>query len=345
MGIRKLARELELSIGTVSRALNDRPDVNEATRRRVKAAALAAGYEPNQAGRSLRKGCTGVVAAIIPSAGVMPSAEGTFFHVLEGVRRTLVGEGLDLIVLLRGPAEDPLAHLQRIVSRRLADGLIITQTRPLDPRIPYLAEAGMRFVAFGRSAGCEGHPWVDFDFETAAVEAARLFVESGHRRIALVVNEHGLNYNAILRGAFRTAAGKLGLPAGAASTLETRDGLPTAEARAALADPATAPTAFLAGNESIAAGLYAELAALGRPVGAATAVVSALPALTPEAHVPALTSFDTSLEAVGRALAVQLLARLPGLEPRRAPPCAPAPTRLVTRASHILRPAPLAALG
>ena len=43
MGIRQLAHELQLSIGTVSRALNDRPDVNDETRARVKEAAMRAG--------------------------------------------------------------------------------------------------------------------------------------------------------------------------------------------------------------------------------------------------------------------------------------------------------------
>ena len=69
MGIRQLANELQLSIGTVSRALNDRPDVNPETRARVKAAAARAGYVPNQSGRSLRSGRTGMVAAVIPTRG------------------------------------------------------------------------------------------------------------------------------------------------------------------------------------------------------------------------------------------------------------------------------------
>lgn len=43
-GIRRLAQHLDISIGTVSRALNGRPDVNEETRRRVLEAAERLGY-------------------------------------------------------------------------------------------------------------------------------------------------------------------------------------------------------------------------------------------------------------------------------------------------------------
>ena len=55
-GIRDLARHLDISIGTVSRALNDKADVNPETRERVREAAAKLGYSPNQSGRSLRRG-------------------------------------------------------------------------------------------------------------------------------------------------------------------------------------------------------------------------------------------------------------------------------------------------
>lgn len=60
-GIRQLAEYLDISIGTVSRALNSKPDVNEETRRRVLAAAKELGYVANQSGRSLRQGETKVI--------------------------------------------------------------------------------------------------------------------------------------------------------------------------------------------------------------------------------------------------------------------------------------------
>ncbi|MBP7001418.1 LacI family DNA-binding transcriptional regulator [Amaricoccus sp.] len=334
MGIRTLARELDLSIGTVSRALNGRPDVNESTRARVKAAAAAAGYEPNQSGRSLRKGCTGMVAALVPTSVIGPQVDSIFGRVFEGVRRTLHREDVDLMVLFRGPEEDPLANLQRVVSRRIADAIILTQTRRHDPRIACLEATGTRFVCFGRSADPGSHPWVDFDFETAAAEAARAFAAAGQRRLALVTNEFDLNYNDILRRVFRAEAERLGVEA---QILATRAYRLTDDSRAALADPGRAPTAFLAGNETIAAGLYRELAALGRPVGRSSSMICALPALAPGAVAPTLSSFETDLDAVGCALGRHLLAILPGFGPRRAPPVGPTPGRLVLRGSETAR--------
>ena len=114
--------ELNLSIGTVSRALNDRPDVNPETRARVKAAAAELGYVPNQSGRSLRSGRTGIVAAVIPTQGFAPSADAGLFTVLEGARRTLRAPGArpDRAVPRpgRGPAGEPAAYRAAAHRRR-----------------------------------------------------------------------------------------------------------------------------------------------------------------------------------------------------------------------------------
>ena len=67
-GIRQLAEHLDISIGTVSRALNGKPDVNEETRKRVLAAAEELGYVANQSGRSLRQGTTNVIGLMIESS-------------------------------------------------------------------------------------------------------------------------------------------------------------------------------------------------------------------------------------------------------------------------------------
>ena len=122
---------------------------------------------------------------MIPSRDFSTSSDSGLFAVLEGARRTLRAHALDLIVLFRGPDEDPLANLQRIVQRRIADAVIISQTTPADPRLAYLKAAGVDYVAFGRSAGLDDYPFVDFDFEAMAAEAARLFVAGGHERVAL----------------------------------------------------------------------------------------------------------------------------------------------------------------
>lgn len=333
MGIRKLASELQLSIGTVSRALNDRPDVNPETRARVKAAAALAGYVPNQSGRSLRSGRTGIVAAVIPSRDFSTSSDSGLFSVLEGARRRLREHALDLIVLFRGPDEEPLENLRRIVQRRIADAVIISQTAAADPRLAYLKAAGIDYVAFGRSAGIDGYPFVDFDVEAMAAEVARLFAADGHERVALAASAARLNYERLIFDALRAQLARLGRDPQAVAWLPLHAGTITDDTRAVFEE--AAPTAVLVAHECFAAALYGELAGRGLEVGRDVSVVCTFPTLDTRGLLPALSHFEADLEGVGTALAERLIALLPDAPPELAVPVATlVPLRFVPRASH-----------
>jgi DNA-binding LacI/PurR family transcriptional regulator len=335
MGIRQLAHELQLSIGTVSRALNDRPDVNDETRARVKEAAVRAGYVPNQSGRSLRSGRTGIVAAVIPTRTFASTTDSGLFDILEGARRTLRQHALELIVLFRGPEEDPLENLQRTVQRRIADAVIVSETVARDPRIAYLKACGMDYVALGRSSGIEDYPFVDFDCESMARDAVRLFVGDGHRRLAVAVSDPALNYEIATAQEFRAEAGRQGLAAEAAEVLPTRGGRLTAAGLARFADPARAPSAILATHECIAATLYGDLGGLGLEIGRDVSVVCTFPAVDTRSLVPALSHFSADLDAVGIALAETLVGLLPEAPAElRAPRSRLVPLAFAPRDSH-----------
>lgn len=306
MGIRRLAEELQLSIGTVSRALNDRPDVNPETRARVKAAAVRSGYVPNQSGRSLRSGRTGISAAVIPSQAGGEGCDAGLFTVLEGLRHGLHRNGLDLIVLFRGPDEDPLQHLQRIVQRRIADSVVISQTTPGDSRITFLKATGVEYVAFGRSAGIDGYAFVDFDFEAMAVDAARRFVADGHRRFGVVTGEGLLNYQAVIVAAFQGEVVRLGLPPETVRLVPLAGRDPTDAALESIAGPA-APTAFLATHESLAMALYRAFGRTGQRVGDDVAVICTFQPFEARSLTPRLGYYEGDLAEVGRELALRLV--------------------------------------
>ena len=151
VGIRDLARHLDISIGTVSRALNDRADVNPLTRQRVREAAAKLGYSPNQSGRSLRRGKTDLVAMIVPSRSDDTLINTVFLSVLDGLKRRFGQDDLDLAIFLEGEKEDRLATLRRVTERGLADALIVADTRGADPRVEYLTNcAGPSSPSAGR---------------------------------------------------------------------------------------------------------------------------------------------------------------------------------------------------
>lgn len=316
-GIRDLARHLDLSIGTVSRALNDKADVNPETRRRIREAAALLGYSANQSGRSLRRGQTDLVGVIIPTGRDQSLIDPVFLSVLDGLRHHLSGYGLDLAIFLHGEDEELFGSLRRVTERGLVDGVIISNTQRIDPRIDYLIERKRPFVAFGRSQSRGDHPWVDPDFACAVESAIDMLVALGHRRIALLLPLRDTNYVHLIGAAYRDAIAKRGLIA-PPEFLQWRESGESGgyAAGAALLAMKERPTAILLSDAMQAVGLYRRLSDAGLAPGRDISVVGVLPETRAQILSPALTSFQTDWNAIGARLGEALMAAMARPSPR-----------------------------
>ncbi|GLQ08792.1 transcriptional regulator [Devosia yakushimensis] len=314
VGIKRLAEHLNISIGTVSRALNGKPDVNEQTRQRVLEAASALGYVPNQAGRALRKGSTGVVGFMMQTGSEITGEGDVFFmSVFDGVQTVFARHQLDLVALLCSSEEDPDAYLQRVVARGFADALIISATKRHDHRIDYLAEQGIPFIALGRSLTDAGHPWLDLDFEGMAEAGATRLIEKGHRRIGVFAPIDDTNLGFVFVDSYRKTLERHGIAYDPDLVFRTypneRGGHQIARAIAAMPQDKR-PTGFVLINEKLSVGLYGGLHEAGLAPGRDIAIIGRD---STHAHylMPKLTCFSLSLRDLGIALAEALLATMP----------------------------------
>ncbi|MCA1449883.1 LacI family DNA-binding transcriptional regulator [Ensifer sp. IC3342] len=314
-GIRRLAQHLDISIGTVSRALNGKPDVNEETRRRVLQAATELGYVPNQSGRSLRQGTTNIIGFMIQTGTEITGQGDIFFmSVFDGVQAVFARHKLDLVALLCSSQEDPNDYLRRVVARGFADGLILSATQRNDPRIEFLAERNIPFVTLGRSLTDAGQPWLDLDFEGMAQASIDRLVARGHRRIAITRPHDDVNLGYIFVDRCRQALAAHGLPLEEdlifRSTPNEAGGYQIARDLLALKEP---PTAIVLINETIAIGFYQALSEAGVKPGRDIAVIGRY---SPHAHFlsPPLTCFRLSLRDLGIALAETLLSAMPAFK-------------------------------
>lgn len=314
-GIRRLAEHLDISIGTVSRALNGKPDVNEATRKRVLEAAATLGYVPNQSGRSLRKGSTGIIGFMIETGTNTTSDGDTFFlSVFDGVQAVLARHQLDLVALLCSSEEDPHEYLRRVVGRGFVDGLIISATQRHDPRIEFLAARHIPFIALGRSLTDVGHPWYDLDFEGMTETAIDRLVRKGHRRIALAAPANEVNLGYVLVEQYERSLESRGIAFDPSLVLRSA---PDQAGGYAMAQQLLAmrerPTAVFLASEVMSIGLYRGVTEAGLRPGRDIAIIGRD---NPHARFlsPTLTSFTTSLRDLGVALAEALLATMPAYQ-------------------------------
>ncbi len=312
IGIKGLARHLNLSIGTVSRALNSRPDVSKETRKRVHEAARELGYVPNQSGRSLRRGQTGVVAFMMQTSHEITGHGDTFIMgVFSGIQSVLNPHHLDLVALLCPAAENAEDYLKRMVSRSFADGIILSSIQHVDPRIDFLAERNVPFVTLGRSLTDAGQPWLDTDFAGMARISMKRFVARGHKRIAITVPDDDTNLGHVFADAAREtlAAYGLSLEADLVFPFVPNEASGHAIARKALAmdDP---PTAIFLLNPGLTAGFYRGLAEASLQPGRDFAVIGRD---SPQSAYlsPSLTYFREDLDSLGITLGRALLASMP----------------------------------
>ncbi|MEP7240019.1 MAG: LacI family DNA-binding transcriptional regulator [Devosia sp.] len=311
VGIRDVARALNMSISTVSRALNGRPDSSPQTRDRVRKVADELGYFANHSGRSLRSGVTGAVGFVMQtSPGVTGQGDTFFMGVFGGMQSVLSRHQLDLVALLCPSSEDPDEYLRRMVSRGFVDGLVISHTRRIDPRISFLASRQVPFVALGRSDTDAGHSWIDIDFEEIARKSIERFVAAGHTRIALILLRD-VNFSRIfLDSAQRTLAEKgLELPRELVFRIAASDaaGYTAAKRILALKDR---PTAIAVSNETMVSGLYRGLIEDGVVPGRDIAIIGRDSSSTQTLR-PHLTSFHLNLHDLGTALGEALLRTMP----------------------------------
>ncbi len=176
---------------TVSRALNDAPDIGQDTKKLVRKIAAEIGYVPNRAGVRLRTGRTNVISLVMSTEhDMMNHTARLISSVAAGLRDTQ----FHLIVTPYFPDEDPMKPVRYIVETGSADAVIINQTTPEDPRVAYMMERNFPFATHGRTKWADQHPYYDFDNSAFGRIAADQLHVRGRKHIALLAPPMHQNY-------------------------------------------------------------------------------------------------------------------------------------------------------
>jgi len=181
--LRTIADLSGLAVPTVSRALNDAPDIGKATKALVRSIAEEIGYVPNRAGVRLRTGKTNVISLVLSTENDMMNHTARLISSLAGELRNTP---YHLIVTPYFPDEDPMKPIRYIVESRSADAVVFNQVQPDDPRVTYLLERKFPFATHGRSNRREDHAYFDYDNEAFGRLGIRRLHRNGRSRIIMV---------------------------------------------------------------------------------------------------------------------------------------------------------------
>jgi LacI family transcriptional regulator len=310
--LKSLASATGYSVTTVSRALAGYTDVSEATRKVIFAEADRQGYEPNVQGRLLQGKRSQAIGIVVPDTG--PQFPDPFFATfVAGVGAEAARAGFDLLISTRH-SDDELGAYRRILAGRQADGLLLMRTRSDDPRIRFLAEAGVPFVVFGRTQGAFEYTWVDVDGYAGQYALTRHLLERGHRRIGYLTPPRELMFTQHRLQGFRAAMQDAGAPVAEGLVVEAQLNEQSGrEAAQALLAGAHRPTALMAGNDLMAIGVMSAARARGLRVGDDLAVAGFDDIPASEHLNPPLTTARQPTFDIGRAVAQRLLALIAGV--------------------------------
>ena len=312
MDLKTLSNHLGLSKTTVSRALNGYPDVSLATRTRVREAAERLGYRPNPVAQALQSGRAQAIGLVLPT-GPGEFGDPFLLALLTGAGKELQADGLDLMVSAAAPGDDELAALDRMISKRRVDGVIVVRTRADDPRIHLLLDRDFPFVAQGRTREPRPYPFLDVDGVEAFERATTTLIELGHRRIALIGGEPHLAYATHRRQGYEAAMAAAGLridPDWRVEARQTREaGLEAAKTLIALRPR---PTAILCNTDTQAVGCLAAIAEAGLTAGVDVSVIGHDDLPLASVTSPPLATMAQPLPELGARLGRMMLQRLAG---------------------------------
>lgn len=206
--LKTIATITGLSIATVSRALKDAADIGEATKLRVREIANEIGYRPNRAGVRLRTGKTNVICLVMSAEShVMNHTAQLIYSISTALRNT----SYHLNVTPYSADDDPMEPIRYIVETGSADGVILNQIKPEDPRIRYLSEHGVPFATHGRTEMGIAHPYFDFDNESFTELGVEKLVSLGRRNLALLSPPPEQTYGKHMIDGLVAAAKRLGV--------------------------------------------------------------------------------------------------------------------------------------
>ncbi len=207
--IKDLARELNVSVATVSRALRNAPDINAGTKQAVVELARTLNYEPNFIAQSLAKKQNRIIGVIVPSI------QSNYFSLaLSGMTDVANDHGYYLMICQSNEtASVELSNIKKFASIHV-DGLLISiskETRDAE-EFQKISDRGIPMVMFDRIL--PGFPCskVIVDEYEGAFAAVEHLIKKGCRRIAHVAGPKDLSVSTNRKNGYLDALKKHQLP-------------------------------------------------------------------------------------------------------------------------------------
>lgn len=292
-----IAKAAGVSVTTVSRILNNKPDVSAKTLAKVREVMAQLDYQPHASARRLASGRSDVIA-VLPHATAGELGSVTYEYIT-GIVDAAEAEGFSVILLPRSTSQEKLRSL---FSAGQFDGVALLQVQTNDWRVGALRQSGKPFVLVGRTEDTAGVSYIDVDLVRGAQEMVESVARDGHRRIVLVGNalhQKVRRFSAsLIHDGYQAGMASLGLESLVIDAEFSVDGVVQAIKDGLAA--ASQPTCFFIGGHVAMPQILNQLRSDGIDVPGQVSLVSILPDTVAEITTPRTTTIDLPGRELGQ---------------------------------------------
>lgn len=210
--IKDIAKQFNVSISTVSKALNDSYEISEATKEKIKNYAKKNNYKPNFNALSLKNRSTKTIGVIIPTM-----LNYFFAQVFKGIEKTALENGYKVITCISNQSFDKEVEIIEMLSNGSIDGFLLSMAKETELNGKYdhfkeSIENGTPIVMFDRVAQsivCDKVITDDFNSASSTVE---FLYKKGNKQIAFVSTMSDLHIGKQRFLGYKKGLEKVGLP-------------------------------------------------------------------------------------------------------------------------------------
>ena len=184
--LKQIAKELNVSVSTVSKALNDSPEISSSTKIRIKEYAKLKNYKPNVIGLNLKNRKTKTIGVIIPNI-----LNSFFAKVFSGIEKVADEKGYNVIMCISNESLEKETHTLEMLSNGTIDGFIVSVSEEAQKNHEYnhfssIINDGTPIVMFDRIADEVDCDKVIVDDYDSALNSTQHLINLGCKNIALL---------------------------------------------------------------------------------------------------------------------------------------------------------------
>ena len=183
--IKDVAKLAGVAPSTVTRVIQNKSTISEATKERVRSAMKELDYHPNLNARSLVSQSSQVIALVLPDESDVFFQNPFFPTVLRGISQVASDYGYAIQICTGANETHRLDQLKQMIYGKRVDGLIFLYSKLNDPLVDFCIQDKFPFLILGKATS----PFVslvDNDNVKAAFDATEYFIKKGYQHIAFV---------------------------------------------------------------------------------------------------------------------------------------------------------------